>query len=95
MKEKEMSKYTDLLTRSKEDQEKALAPARAQEQQAQLLLQRTKLSLEIKTQEASIGSLKGRYPLPVMEILDAADSLDLAQRQLKQLDDLNAELFGA
>lgn len=87
-------KYTDLIQQSKEDAEKALAPAKADEQKAALGLEIGKLELEVKKARTSLDSKKGEYPLPVDEILEAGDSLALDERRLNQLKLLSSELFG-
>ncbi len=90
-----MSKYADLIIRSKEDSEKALAPARADEQKAALGLEIGKLSLSNQGKATELAALKGQYPLPTAEILALGDDLALDQRRLSQLQSLQSELFGS
>lgn len=88
-------KYADLILRSKEDNDKALAPARAEEQKAQLGIAIATLNVSIKGKENALEELKAQYPLDVDSILEAGDELALEQRRLTQLQALSTELFGS
>jgi hypothetical protein len=90
-----MSKYVELIVRTKEEANNALAAPRAAEQNAALGLAIGKLQLEISGQQNSLADLKGKYPLPVDEIVGAGDELALNQRRLSQLQQLQSELFGS
>lgn len=88
-------KYADLIVQSKEDADKALAPARADEQKAQLGISIAKLNVGIKGKQNALEALKAQYPLPIDAIVDAGDELALEQRRLQQLSELTDELFGS
>lgn len=88
-------KYVELILQSKEEAGKALAPARAEEQKAQLGIAIATLNVSIKGKENSLSALKGEYPLNVEAIIDAGDELALEDRRLKQLQALSSELFGS
>jgi hypothetical protein len=86
-------KYVDAIVASKEETAKALAPARASEQQAALGLEIAQLKLEIQGAENVVSELKGSYPLDLDTILSAGDELALKSRRLSQLVALDVELF--
>lgn len=86
-------KYATLILQTKEEADKALAPARAEEQKAQLGIAVAKLNVSIKGKENSLEQLKGQYPLPIDEIVEAGDELALEQRRLSQLQSLSSDLF--
>lgn len=90
-----MKKYVEALTASKEDREKGLAPARAEEQKAHIGLTAKSLEIDVMGARNQIEEMCGQYPLPVEEIIRAQDDLDLNQRRLDQLVKLQTALFGA
>jgi hypothetical protein len=89
-----LTKYVDALKQGEKEKADNLAPARAAQQQGELGLRIASLRLEIQSQENAIAELSGKFPLPVDALLDAGDELDLAKRQLVQLEELSAQLFG-
>ncbi len=88
-----MSKYATLITQEKKEKEAALAPARAKEMEAALGLQIAQRELDLQSSRNRVESLKGLYPLDTFSLIDALDELELAERQVKQLRDVSAELF--
>jgi len=90
-----VKKYVDALTATKEESTKALAPARAAEQQAHIGLTVKQLEINIMSAQNDLAAMCGQYPLPVDAIVEAQDELDLSTRRLTQLTQLSKELFGA
>ncbi len=90
-----MSKYAKLIVQSKEEAANALAPARSEEQKAQLGIAVATLNVSIKGKENELEALKGQYPLDIDAIIDAGDELALEQRRLQQLQALSTELFSS
>jgi hypothetical protein len=88
-------KYAEMIVKSKEEKDNTLAPARAEQEKARLGIARAELGLQVKTAKNALESLKGQFPLPVDEIIEAGDSLALDERRLAQLDALSSELFGS
>lgn len=88
-----MSKYVDLLNQTKEEQNKALAPARADEQKGRLGLEISTRKLGLVTAQNALASLKNQYPLNLDAIQEAADALEWNERQVAQLETLSTELF--
>lgn len=86
-------KYAGLITQSKEKADEALAPAKADEQNAALGLEIGKLDLKVKTAQNALEVKKSQYPLPFKEILDASDELALDVRRLGEMKALRTELF--
>lgn len=88
-------KYVDKILQSKEESDKSLAPARANEQAAKLGIAVATLDLEVKTQENAVAALTNVYPLDIDAIVDSQDELDLSKRRLAQLKSLHEELFSS
>lgn len=88
-------KYVEKILLSKEDADKSLAPARANEQAAKLGIAVATLDLDVKTQQNAVEALTNVYPLDIDAIVDAQDELDLSARRLSQLKDLQTSLFGS
>lgn len=88
-------KYADLIVKSKEEANVALAPARAAQEKAKLGIAIAELDLKVKTAQNELESLKGQFPLPVDEIVSAGDEVALDARRLEQLQSLSTELFGS
>lgn len=86
-------KYAELITQSKEEQDKALAPARAEEQKAALGLAISNQQLSLKGRQNRVAELSGKYPLDIDAIISANDDLDLETRRLRQLATLSDSLF--
>lgn len=85
--------YIEAIQQSEEEEQKTLAPARAEEAKAQLGMEQAKLSIKIQKAKNVIAQVAGRHPLDVQSILDAQDELDLLERQAIQLSKLGEELF--
>jgi hypothetical protein len=90
-----MSKYVERILQTKEESDKALAPARAEQEKAKLGIAIAELSLQVKTAENTLEAMKNQFPLPVDGIIDAQDNLDFDRRRLSQLKEISVELFGA
>lgn len=88
-------KYAELITKTKEQKDNALAGPRAAEQKAKLGLEIGQLDLEIQTKRNNVESLKGTYPVDFGAIVKAGDELALAERRLGQLKALDTELFSS
>ncbi len=90
-----MSKYAELLKASKQDQENALAPARATQVAAEVGLAIAQLDVQLKTLSNELDELKGGYPLDLDAIRDKLDEVAIVTREQEQLKALSVELFGA
>lgn len=88
-----MSRYATLITQDKKEKEEKLAPARAKEMEAKFGLEIAQRELDLQAASNRLESLKGQYPLDTFSLIEAADELDLATRQVEQLRKLSAELF--
>lgn len=88
-------KYAELIVKTKEQKDSALAAPRAAEQKAKLGLEIGQLDLEIQTKNNTLEGLKGAYPVDFGAIVKAGDELALAKRRLQQLKDLDTELFSS
>ena len=88
-----MSKYAESLVNTKEQNDAALAPARADEQKAALGLAISKKELVVKGFENNLAALKRAYPLNVSAILEATNELEWVGREIVQLKNVAAELF--
>lgn len=88
-------KYVEAIVKSKEESDKALAPARAEQEKAKLGISIAELDLKVKTAQNAVEGLKSTFPLPVDEILEASDDIALDLRRLSDLRTLSSELFGS
>jgi hypothetical protein len=88
-----MRKYVDAIVASKEENDKALAPARAAEQQAKLGLEAKQLEISVMEAKNELDELGAEYPLNFEAIIEAQDALALSERRLTQLKDLSVALF--
>lgn len=86
-------KYATLITRTKEEGDKALAAPRAAEQKARLGLEIGTLQLSIQSATNEVEELKSSYPVDFDAILEAQDELSLDKRRLEELKALDVELF--
>jgi len=90
-----LKKYEEAILQSKEDLDKQMAPARAQEQRAKLQMRLAELSIEIQGRENAVNTAASRYPLDVNSIVSNLDELDLLKRLETQLKGIAEQLFGA
>jgi len=90
---KNMNKYAESLTASKEDTAKAMAPARADEQKAKLGLEITTQKLQLQTLKNQVEALKRVYPLDPSSIRHSIDEAEWVARSISQLEAVSAELF--
>lgn len=88
-----MSKYSTSLTATKQENEAALAPAKADEQAAALGLTISKKSLELKSFDNRLASLKSGYPLDFESIVQVGNEQEWLKREVAQLEALKADLF--
>lgn len=88
-------KYAELIVKSKEEKDQALAVPRAAEQSAAIGIAVAKLDLEVQTAKNELEGLKSTYPLEIDTIIAQLDQVALQERRLQQLKALATELFGS
>lgn len=88
-----MSKYAEGLTKTKAENDAALAPARAGEQQAALALAISKKQVTVRGYENELATLESAYPLDLSEIVEANNALEWINREIAQLQSLSTKLF--
>lgn len=86
-------KYAELIVKSKEEKDTALALPRAKEQAAAIGIKVAQLDLEVQTAENELAGLKASYPLDLDAVIEAQDQIALQARRLEQLKSLSSELF--
>lgn len=89
----QLKPYVEAIMGSKEDKQKALAPAHAAQTEAQLGLAITELELEIGEINLEVQSNASGYPLDIDELRYSLDRKELADRRLEQLKEIRAQLF--
>lgn len=86
-------KYADLLKLSKDALEAIKIPFEVRKAEKDLEKEIINLEQSIAEQELKIQEAKGSRPINLKSILDAIDAKELKERELKQAQELQKELF--
>lgn len=87
--------YLEAIQATKEDKQKQLAPAHAEQSRAELSVKIAKLGIEIGDLEIEVTNAASAYPLDVDALSENLDQLAWAQRRLDQLQSIQKQLFPA
>ena len=85
--------YQEVLALTKEKLDEALAPIRARSAKAKAELEIAKQQEKLIALETDIHKLCAEKDLNFNSIADKVDAYELAERRLKQIESLVAELF--
>lgn len=91
--EEKKSKYQDLLRLGKDALDLIKIPFEVRKAEKDLEKEIINIEQSIAEQELKIQEAKGTRPLNLKSILDAIDSKDLKERELKLAKELQTELF--
>lgn len=86
-------KYSDLLKMGKEALDAIKIPFEVRKAEKDLEKEIINLEQSIAEQELKIQEAKGSRPINLKSILDAIDAKELKERELKQAQELQKELF--
>lgn len=89
-----MSLYKDLISKGKEAIAAIELPFKVKKEQKNLEMKILELEQQIAKDELTIQEQKSAQPVNWDSLINAVDTLALNQRKLKQLQDLETELFG-
>lgn len=87
--------YAEALLATKEDNEKALAPAKAAKTKAELGMRIAQLGIDIQNAELTVAQASSKHPLDISVVTSALDNLAILERQKSQLVAVEAALFPA
>lgn len=87
--------YSEAILATKEEKDKLLAPARANETKASIGMKVAQLSIDIQQQEISITQDAARYPLNADNLVEQLDQLAWVERRRAQLEAIEKQLFPA
>jgi hypothetical protein len=88
-----MVKYAELVTKSAEQRKLDNLELLVEEQKASVDLKEIKLKQAIASLTLRLNTLQGQLPLCIDSIIDATDEKDYAERRLKVLQAIKADLF--
>ena len=88
-----MSLYKDLLAKTKEAIADIERPFKVRKEQKNLEMEIIKLEQQLAKDDLTLTEQKSANPIEWNKLIDAIDSKELNERKLKQLQNLEAELF--
>jgi len=86
-------KYIDLLSQTKKESEKELAPLRAAEVKQSLQLEIAKVNIEIAQAEVALNETAGKYPLNISDLVERRNDLMVLHLTKENLSATLSELF--
>lgn len=89
-----MSLYANLLAKTKEAIADIERPFKVRKEQKNLEMEIIKLEQQLAKDELTLTEQKSANPIEWSTLIDAIDSKELNERKLKQLQNLEQELFG-
>lgn len=89
-----MSLYRELLAKTKEAIADIERPFKVRKEQKNLEMEIIKLEQQLAKDDLTLTEQKSANPIEWNKLIDAIDSKELNERKLKQLKDLEQELFG-
>lgn len=89
-----MSLYKDLLKLGKEAIAEIELPFKVKKEQKNLEMEILELEQTIAKDELTIQEQKCKFPVNWYDLLNAIDNKAINERKLKQLQDLQTEMFG-
>ena len=89
-----MSLYKDLLKLGKEAIAEIELPFKVKKEQKNLEMEILELEQTIARDELTIQEQKCKFPVNWHDLLNAIDNKAINERKLKQLQDLQTEMFG-
>lgn len=90
-----LKKYVEAIVAPEKDKEALLAPGYAAKTAAELGLKITQLQIEKQGVEIRVQEAGSQYPLDVDNLSDELDQLELLDRRIEQLQDIQKQLFPA